>query len=268
MIPVFGIAGNFARHLEQAGEAEDFVGVETESAEAPKGIFPAFLPGSDGFLGVYPLSSDTLRLPAGESVQMEPEVALRCRVRYEDGTVTDLQPEAFAAYNDATIRARKISEKKNWGRASKGVAGTWIVINRFEKGGVMDNYRIASFLLRGGRVHAYGVDSPLLGYSYFYERLKKWMIGRLNDQQETGPLENLSEELKAMGCPDRIIISIGATAYTEFGESTYLKAGDETMVVLYEADRFTPDQMAEAVLQKNNYGGMSLLRQQVVERSI
>lgn len=34
----FGVAGNFAGHLEQAGEAGDFVKVVTEGY-APKGIF-------------------------------------------------------------------------------------------------------------------------------------------------------------------------------------------------------------------------------------
>ena len=33
----FGIAGNFALHLEQAGELEDFKDVETEDENGPKG---------------------------------------------------------------------------------------------------------------------------------------------------------------------------------------------------------------------------------------
>ena len=47
-----GVAGNFAGHLEQAGEAADFADVEADSPEAPKGIFPFYAPGSDSFLGV------------------------------------------------------------------------------------------------------------------------------------------------------------------------------------------------------------------------
>ena len=31
----FGVAGNFAGHLEQAGETPDFVKVKTESTSAP-----------------------------------------------------------------------------------------------------------------------------------------------------------------------------------------------------------------------------------------
>ena len=35
----FGVAGNFAGHLEQAGEAADFTQVKTENAIQPKAIF-------------------------------------------------------------------------------------------------------------------------------------------------------------------------------------------------------------------------------------
>ena len=40
----FGVAGNFAGHLEQAGEAVDFVNVASEGS-APKGIFPWYSQG-------------------------------------------------------------------------------------------------------------------------------------------------------------------------------------------------------------------------------
>ena len=46
-----GVAGNFAGHLEQAGEAADFANVVPTAAEAPKGIFPWYVPGRDDFLG-------------------------------------------------------------------------------------------------------------------------------------------------------------------------------------------------------------------------
>ena len=36
----FGVAGNFAGHLEQAGEAADFIAVEVKETIQPKAIFP------------------------------------------------------------------------------------------------------------------------------------------------------------------------------------------------------------------------------------
>lgn len=43
-IPSFGVAGNFTGHLEQAGEARDFVNMKTKDVNAPKAIFPTYLP--------------------------------------------------------------------------------------------------------------------------------------------------------------------------------------------------------------------------------
>ena len=126
----FGVAGNFAGHLEQAGEAVDFANVASDGA-APKGIFPWYAPGYDSFLGEFPLSHDALMVPTTTeadgplNLQIEPEVALACRVVWNGDTIATLQPFALGAFNDCSIRrpnAKKISHKKNWGPASKGVA--------------------------------------------------------------------------------------------------------------------------------------------------
>ncbi|MFA7258063.1 MAG: DUF5718 family protein, partial [Aeromonas bestiarum] len=39
-----GVAGNFAGHLEQAGEASDFVAVVVRDTSAPKALFPFYVP--------------------------------------------------------------------------------------------------------------------------------------------------------------------------------------------------------------------------------
>ena len=143
----FGVAGNFAGHLEQAGEAVDFVNVKTEGKEgsAPKGIFPWYAPGHDSFLGEFPLSHDALMVPkASESdgplnLQIEPEVGLACDVVWDGDTVVTLRPFALGAFNDCSIRrpnAPKISYKKNWGPASKGVAQQFFDIGDLTPDGV------------------------------------------------------------------------------------------------------------------------------------
>ena len=40
----FGVAGNFTGHLEQAGEAKDFTNIKTKEENAPKAIFPTYIP--------------------------------------------------------------------------------------------------------------------------------------------------------------------------------------------------------------------------------
>jgi len=241
-----GVAGNFAHHLEQAGELKDFENVSTAEPDAPKGIFPFYLPGSDSFLGLYSIGTQRLNLPDYEAnAQVEPEIGVLFDIVYsEEKQVVDLLAKKFTTFNDCTIRkegAKKISEKKSWGVNSKGIGEKWIAIDKFEEGGVMDHYHLCSFVKRDGIVHAYGLDAPLLGYSYFYTKLKEWLVDKMNTQKDFGPLENISTHLKACKYPKQAFISIGATAYAAFGEKNYLQPDDEVYVIAYDARVETAD---------------------------
>jgi len=234
-----GVAGNFAHHLEQAGELDDFEHVVTSEVHAPKGIFPFYLPNDDSFLGVYSIGTNVLNLPTYEAnAQVEPEIAVLFDIVYDANMqVRELQAIKFTTFNDCTIRnegAKKISEKKSWGINSKGIGDKWIAIDKFEEGGVMDHYHLCSFVKRDGILHPYGVDAPLLGYSYFYTKLKNWLIDKINTQEDFGPLENIEEHLRKCGYPKQTLISIGATAYAEFGQHNYLEVGDEVFVIAYD----------------------------------
>lgn len=266
----FGIAGNFALHLEQAGELEDFKEVITEDPNGPKGMFPFYIPNREGYLGVYPLSNDTIILPKEEcNVQIEPEVALICEIVYDSsGKVSHILPKQFGAYNDCSLRKEgvpKISLKKNWGPSSKGLSSTLFEIDRFEDGGIMESYRIASFLKRDGMTMRYGEDVELKGYSYFYEKLAQWMVNQINIQEDTGPLESIGSYLKSAGLPTQAIISIGATRYTHFGETTFLKEGDEIVVVVYDNNLYCGNPILMMVNRGELDGpGVSALVQKVV----
>ena len=267
----FGVAGNFAHHLEQAGEASDFVDVKVDDVNAPKGIFPFYLPNSESFLGTYPLSSQNINHPRTKdgNLQMEPEVALICEIEYENNKVIDITPNFFTAYNDCSIRkenAKKISEKKNWGIETKGISSEIIAIDKFEKGGCMDSFHIASFLKRDGVVHPYGEDSPVQTYNYFYGQLKDWIIEKLNNQKDNGPLEDLNMHLKNSNYPEGMVISIGATSYTEFGESTFLEISDEISVYVYDSNKHSFDDIFNHAKSddKRELEGCSLLHQNIL----
>jgi len=256
-----GVAGNFAHHLEQAGELADFKDVVTKEANAPKGIFPFYLPTSTTFLGTYPMSSHTLTLPDYEAnAQVEPEIAILFDIVYNEAMgVSELVALKFTVFNDCTIRkegAKKISEKKSWSSDSKGIAQEWIEIDKFEIGGVMDRYHLCSFVRRDGVVYPYGVDAPLLGYSYFYGKLVEWLIEKMNDQKDFGPLEDIAMHLKECGYPKQALISIGATAYAHFGEHHYLQSGDEVFVITYDAT------VADGTIEPS--GGKVILHQRVI----
>ncbi len=272
----FGVAGNFAGHLEQAGEAADFVAVTPAAPEAPKGVFPWYVPGADTFLGAFPLSHDRIAKPVSDeavNLQIEPEVGVACTVSYaEDGTVTGLAPFAVAAFNDCSIRrpgALKISHKKNWGPDSKGIAHHAFGIDDLGPDGETATFRLASFLRRDGETHAYGVDSPLTGYSYYGHTLLDWIVDRLNSQ--TGapdtPLEPVGEYLTAAGSPQTVLVGIGATRYTPLGESTYLEAGDQSIVVVYDGARTSPQELEDALRgeAEDELPAASVLRQTVYQ---
>ena len=265
-----GVAGNFAGHLEQAGEAGDFVNVAAAES-APKGLFPFYVPGHDSFLSVFPLSHDTIAAPldaeAAASLQAEPEVGLACDVRYAaDGTVETLLPFAFGACNDCSIRvpgAAKISEKKNWGACSKGVAPSFIRLDGPDLEQQTVTHRLACFLRRDGELHRYGVDSPLTGYSYYGARLLDWIVERLGNQQGSAdtPLEPIGQYLRDCGRPDKLLVTIGATRYTTFGESHYLQPGDESIVVVYDSASLEPNDVITALSDGTAMTDTSVLTQ-------
>ncbi|HIC12939.1 MAG TPA: hypothetical protein EYO75_06165 [Sulfurimonas sp.] len=275
-----GIAGNFALHLAQAGELEDFKDIITADEAAPKGIFPFYLPSytqstkditriPKDILTTFPLSSNTIQLPSDDvNVQTEPEVGLICEISYKDGEIESIRPTHFGAYNDCSIRvagAAKISDKKNWGQNSKGFASTLIEIDSFKEGSVLDNFSICSFLKRDNTLRAYGENVALDGYSYFYEKLTLWIKNQINTQKDFGPLEPLSEYIEACKHPSKAIISIGATRYTQYGEKTFLQADDEVFVVVYNHSTYSFKEI-QTSLNTKQYPtvDISILHQKVI----
>jgi len=270
----FGVAGNFTGHLEQAGEAKEFAGVKTAEASAPKGVFPTYLPkvseaSSTEFLNIFPFSPDKIIFPKGEQkVQFEPECAILFDAEWNEGKVIGLKAKSFAASNDCTIRkegCKKISMKKNWGKNSKGFAENCIEIDSFDSKGILNDYRIASFLLRGKEAFAYGEDSPVSGYSYIWKKLTDWLIQKFNTQADEFNLENIGLYLNECGCPKQIMVSIGATRYTDFGEHNFLQDGDGIVIVLYPASKYTFNKIHEMVTLGQEFeSDVSILKQTVV----
>ena len=275
-----GIAGNFALHLAQAGELEDFKDIITADEAAPKGIFPFYLPSytpstknttriPKDILTTFPLSSNTIKLPSNDvNVQTEPEVGLICEIHYKDGKIECIKPTHFGAYNDCSIRvagAQKISDKKNWGQDSKGFSSTLIEIDSFKEGFVLDNFSICSFLKRDNILTAYGENVALHGYSYFYEKLTFWIRNQINTQKDFGPLEPLSEYIEACKYPSKAIISIGAIRYTEYGEKTFLCRNDEIFVIVYNHNTYSLQDIQTSLnTQQYPREDISILHQKVL----
>lgn len=272
-IPSFGVAGNFTGHLEQAGEDKDFKAVVVKDANAPKAVFPTFIPNATdkvpSHLHTFPFDEYRIIFLKGESkLQIEPECAIICNVTWDGDKVVALEPLVFGASNDCSIRkegAKKISEKKNWGQSSKGLASNLIKINKFTNGSILDKYRIASFLVRDGVPHVYGEDSAVKDYSYFYETLINWLLDKFNNQKDAGPAEDIHSYLIEAGKPNQFMISVGATRYSEYGKSNFLQDGDKAVVVVYPEDIYSFDDIFKRVNNDNlEEDDISVLIQEVI----
>ncbi|MBR1911060.1 MAG: hypothetical protein IJ828_01760, partial [Treponema sp.] len=101
-------------------------------------------------------------------------------------------------------------------------------------------------------------------YSYIYEKLVAWLIEKLNFQMDEGPAENVHSYLVSCNCPDKVLISIGATRYTDFGEHIFLQDKDAAVVVLYPENAYTAEQIKHKV-ENNDLGNddISVLWQNV-----
>lgn len=251
-----GIAGNSAGHLQQTGESQAFN--ELDDPNKPQALFPFYVPqAEDAYLAENPYSSDTLRLPDCEQalVQMEPEVALKFSASYAaDGRLTHLKPIAMTLVNDVTYRnanINKLAQKKNWGRASKGLAEHEINIIDFTSGPQLEALRLCGFHQRDGRWQLCGEDVALTQYSYFYDQLVQWLLDQIQQQQEEGPFHNIQALLAQADYPDTLLIAIGATRYSDYGQQHQLLSGDQSAVVLYDSRVYDFDEIQHLIEQQD-----------------
>lgn len=259
-IPSFGVAGNFTGHLEQAGEDKDFKNITVKEQNAPKAVFPTYICAKNSknipeHLLTFPFSSNTILFPKNEQkVQIEPECAIIFDVTWENSLIKKIVPIMFGASNDCSIRkegAKKISYKKNWGTNSKGFSDNLLQLDEFSLNGNINNYNIASFLIRDNVIYDYGEDSKINNYSYIYEKLNNWLIEKFNFQKDEGPAENIHSYLEEAGFPKQIMVSIGATRYTKWGETNYLNNKDTCAVVVYPNNKYSHEQIRNLVFNKD-----------------
>lgn len=253
-IPCFGVAGNFTEHLEQAGEA-DFFKDDFFDKNSPKAIFPTYFPKPSSviprFLNVFPFSSKIISFPPEEKkLQIESECAVVFDLIWKNGFIIDMKSVCFSASNDCSIRKAgsvKISQKKNWGENSKGFSEKAIALSSFDENSLLSDYRIKSYLFRNGKAYEYGEDSPVREYSCVFKNLTYWLIEKFNTQKDEGVTENLLSYMNSVGNPERIMVSLGATRYTEYGNENYLQKSDEALVILYPESCYTKEKIASLV---------------------
>ena len=88
---------------------------------------------------------------------------------------------------------------------------------------------------------------------------------KLNTQIDEGPTENLNSYLNYDDKINKMIFSIGATRYTDFGKTHFLQENDKSVVVLYPDDKYSYEEILSVVKNKDfSHSDISLLYQEIV----
>ncbi|MBZ7990245.1 MULTISPECIES: DUF5718 family protein [unclassified Campylobacter] len=228
-----GVIGNVPNHLNQANEAKDFTELHT-SDFAPKGVFPFYSKDSDKeYLKRFCISENELILD-GDFVQIEPELCVIFKAFYENDKLSDLKPQFYAAFNDASKRVNenKISSKKNFSTASKGI-GNLVPLNNLDE---LNDYKIHCYLKRDNEIIKYANEDYIKNYFYYSNTLITWLIDTINNQIDIATLEDIRPLISSK--PANLLICLGALSYTPFGEKHYLKNNDEIFVAISKNDEF------------------------------
>ncbi|WP_018968707.1 DUF5718 family protein [Rubritalea marina] len=134
-----------------------------------------------------------------------------------------------------------------------------------EAGGTIDRYRLACYLVRDGKLITYGKDTAVSDYCYLNQQLVEWMLNQINTQTDHGPLEPLSSMI-ASSKPRYAVVGIGATCYSDFGnsEDRFLRTGDEVIVATYDSTQYGAVELEQAIRSgAESKASMIIMRQKL-----
>lgn len=222
---ILGIVGNYAKHLEQAKEVEFFKDLNV-SKDKPKGIFVIYSKDCNTFLNRFCV--DNHYLSYKENIQAEAELALLCKTEYKNNLLHSLKVTHFCAFNDASLRINEnfISKKKNFSTSSKA-CGNFIEFKDFND---LAQYKISSFVCNDNKEYEYGSTENIKDYLCYGDELLQWICKSVNEQKTKASLEELLPYFKNQ--PKHILISIGATPYSDYALNNPLKVGDKIKIIV------------------------------------
>jgi replicative DNA helicase len=246
----------------------------------PSGLVPIYSP-IENKIGrafeLFPFSYSKITIPVGyDSISVEPEILLDCDVKYYNGKISYVIPKRFTASNNPTIpkfSISKISQKKNWGQNSKGIAKRWIDIDIFESGGILSQYQIVSFVKKKDEfLQQYSIDISGEDYPYMYQKLIDWLIVKIKEQEEILNMENIFDIMKESQYPNRMLLSLGSVPVLQEVEHISLEEDDEVFIVLYDKRFYRPNSIKAYVLayktRNANYDNMIILHQRVYKKEL
>lgn len=226
-----GIIGNFSGHLSGAERVEE--------EQLPNGIF---IINCEEDCTIT--SGSTLRYPEhGREVDIEPEFVLRCQIEYQGGKVSSLTTTHLSVGNDVTIRnlpgSDKISQRKSWGKHSKGINRHWWSVSRLSPVNYDENIKLISYIERDGALHLTTAAVSCTELKVFYCHLMTWLADRINEQHDEGMYEEILPKLEELGYPETLILYTGAPNYTTWGNEQFLQTGDIVHIAAYNSQRIS-----------------------------
>ena len=86
----------------------------------------------------------------------------------------------------------------------------------------------------------------------------------MNNQPNEGPMNHIASLLEQVNYPKQAIISIGATRYTEFGETHFLQPNDLSIVAVYDGEKYSAEEIEQMARDEKFADDISALIQKVV----
>lgn len=222
-----GIIGNFKGHLNGAEKVAEY--------DLPNGIFIIDNHDEDTFT-----DGAKIRYPIrGSHVDIEPEFVIRYAIDYCCGKVSGLNPLALTIGNDFTIRvlpgSTKISQRKSWGRFSKGLNSTWWAVPTKIDDTNMARIKLVSYIEREGLFYRTTPIVDTRETKIFGPSLIEWVIDRINHQPNFDFYQAILPTLEKENFPKELVLYTGAPNYTEWGDVNFLQIGDIVHIAAYDS---------------------------------
>ncbi len=204
--------------------------VITKPGQAPFGVCPLFVPGSEDFLGVYPLTGDSLRLPAdADALQAEAQLAVFAELEYDGaGRVEAVIPRMAGAFAGGTVgeAGMKWSVRKHWGVGSCAFTPAPMLLAGWPM--------LAGLPLTVETPAGKAQTTASQAYPWLAQSGEAWLVFAMNSQADGGSFERISTRLAQADRPAHALIALGAfapSAALRVGETMAVTAGESQITV-------------------------------------
>lgn len=253
-----GVIGNYFGHLSSAENVQE--------SELPSGLFVIDQNASS-------LTTDSImNYPSlGENIDIEPEFVIEYDIIYDGEQVSQVRGRRITIGNDTTIRqlqdAQKISARKSWGKASKGLHSQWWSLESIDN---LSHISLISYIENNGECHLATQPLDIENIKLFGQPLEDWLVTAINQQGGDGMFDPILPQLQANGYPKTLTLFTGAPNYTAWGKKHFLQPDDIMHIIGYQTTEYNHKEVME-LFESNNIKevpNILYLKQKIKEPSL